>query len=836
VTAILSTLLEITIYSVILFGAIALFRLLMKKRLSPAMHYMAWFLLIARLLMPVTVASGFSLFVIPAEKGAAAQAQEVDLSALLGDADREPEPALPAEPEAAELRSGEQNSFQAQQTNTSAAAADSQAKARRWDWNTALTALWLGGAFLVLLHTAVSAARLKMRLNADAVPAPREWQLTADKIRAELGVRARTRFVVMKDFVSPALSASLKPTVVMPERMLSRDDAQVEFALRHELTHLKRGDHIVCLLLMLLKAAYWFNPVVWLAASRMKMDMETACDSMVVRSMDGAGRKRYASTIIDMYARGEARFVLGMALGNTKQTAERRIRGIFMRRRSSRPARLTALLFSAVMLVACFTTACQPTPEQPIVIGKDQDAMLSAAVRTPGSSGSGEAAFSLSGMEVPETYTFDTTGADGKLTVSADAAVRVPDVDALPTVKVGPGTFTQETVSGMLDYLYGDTPYYRYDNTVTKDDYERRILQYQRQMADGGIDEEGRAFYQEEIERLQEAMADAPEERKPPFLSDGTMTLDSKTGNFIIEVQSEDGRGRVIAHFSCYAATGTIQTTAPFGASRLDDSHLFYSNYSSEDDEYYNYTMEGAQQVYGDAEIPDDLKDKLGVTLAEAKAQVQGMLDAAGVDDMVCSAAFVIDDHGTGHVDDYSGVASDFAFKLFYTRSVNGAPVLPTTEFAQNSGEEYDYTWILETMQVIVTDGGIVDISWYSPCAVTGTITENTNIIGFDEAAAIFEKKVLTFYEARIEAYGLESIGIDVDNVELGLLRVKQQNAEGAAAGLYVPVWAFYGTVRMAYPDGYIGYDAGCDFHEPPYTVMAVNAIDGSIIDVQAGY
>jgi|GEM_PF-1186747 hypothetical protein len=49
-----------------------------------------------------------------------------------------------------------------------------------------------------------------------------------------------------------------------------------------------------------------------------------------------------------------------MSLGSTRKTAERRVRGIFMRKRSSYKARIAAAVLAAVMLVACFTTACQP--------------------------------------------------------------------------------------------------------------------------------------------------------------------------------------------------------------------------------------------------------------------------------------------------------------------------------------------------------------------------------------------------------------------------------------------------------------------------------------------
>jgi hypothetical protein len=263
-------------------------------------------------------------------------------------------------------------------------------------------------------------------------------------------------------------------------------------------------------------------------------------------------------------------------------------------------------------------------------------------------------------------------------------------------------------VSGMIGCLFGDTPYYQNDTRMTKDDCEQMILQYQKQIDMGETDEEADADIKQEIEKLQEMRAVAPEKREEPRLSDGTMTLDNATGEYRINVNSVDSKGYNIASFTCRAPAGDIEPMSRTTMGRQQVGFLSYSNYSSEDDEYYNYTMDNAQRVYGDSGIPDGLKEKLGVTLEDAKAQVQDVLDAAGIEDMACSAAFVVDDHGTGHVDDYSGVASDFAFQLFYTRCISGVPVLPTSEFAQGPGTEYDYLWIYESMKAIVTDGGAV--------------------------------------------------------------------------------------------------------------------------------
>lgn len=55
---ILNILLEITIYSVVLFCAIMLLKRFFKNKMSPFLHFAIWGLLIARLLIPVTLDPG----------------------------------------------------------------------------------------------------------------------------------------------------------------------------------------------------------------------------------------------------------------------------------------------------------------------------------------------------------------------------------------------------------------------------------------------------------------------------------------------------------------------------------------------------------------------------------------------------------------------------------------------------------------------------------------------------------------------------------------------------------------------------------------------------------
>ena len=184
---VLRTLLEITIYSVVLFGVIWLFRLAFKKHMSPAMLYAVWFLLIARLLIPVTVFTGFSFFVIPAQETATVPTEGVDLSAMF---EEDTDAAdLSAPPITADTIQEEEAALvQAEQPAAVAEASAATAPALRLNitWETALIALWLAGAAVMLAVTGVSAARLRHRLKASR-PIPQEWQRIADEIKVGAG-------------------------------------------------------------------------------------------------------------------------------------------------------------------------------------------------------------------------------------------------------------------------------------------------------------------------------------------------------------------------------------------------------------------------------------------------------------------------------------------------------------------------------------------------------------------------------------------------------------------------------------------------------------------------
>ncbi len=58
---IVDALIEVSIYAAFLAAGMLLFRALFRKRISPKVQYLMWMLLILRLVLPVTIESGFHI-------------------------------------------------------------------------------------------------------------------------------------------------------------------------------------------------------------------------------------------------------------------------------------------------------------------------------------------------------------------------------------------------------------------------------------------------------------------------------------------------------------------------------------------------------------------------------------------------------------------------------------------------------------------------------------------------------------------------------------------------------------------------------------------------------
>lgn len=80
--------------------------------------------------------------------------------------------------------------------------------------------------------------------------------------------------------------------------MLERQEG-TGYILLHELTHVRRKDHMVLQLFTAAAVLHWFNPLAWLARRLMIQDMEAACDERVLELLEPDRRVEYAQTLLN---------------------------------------------------------------------------------------------------------------------------------------------------------------------------------------------------------------------------------------------------------------------------------------------------------------------------------------------------------------------------------------------------------------------------------------------------------------------------------------------------------------------------------------------------------
>lgn len=348
--ATVDALVQVALYSAAITAGILLFRFIFKNRISSKLQYLMWWLLILRLLMPVTPDIGLHFNL---QDMLLKQAHQAELPT--------PAPVLDVAPASVPSTQPSYDSVTpAVQPDTDVAPSQHVNPAKSTDWYSIVFVVWLLGAIGFLGWLIFVKLRYYESLQHLMAGGPREVYELYDKCCKELGVKPLPLWIVNKS-MSPGIAFFGEPVLLVP-LSLCNDESRLRFALLHELTHKKRGDHYMTLLLNILRAVYWFDPVVHFAFSELRSDMESACDSDVLAYIGHEQKRGYLTVILDMFSY-DTEPILGMSQIRSKRMAKRRMKGAFMKNRTSPAFRAITLYIALIMSLCCFTTACQSAPE-----------------------------------------------------------------------------------------------------------------------------------------------------------------------------------------------------------------------------------------------------------------------------------------------------------------------------------------------------------------------------------------------------------------------------------------------------------------------------------------
>lgn len=164
-----------------------------------------------------------------------------------------------------------------------------------------LGALWLVG-FLAVAGTLVL-GKLRVWWLARSAARVRDgpWLELRDDLAGRLELDRPVRILRSSRPLVPMTWGLLRPRVLLPAAADDWPRACKRNVLLHELAHVKRRDLLVQHTARLACALYWFHPLVWMAARRLRLEQEEACDDHVLRG--GALASDYARHLVGL-ARG----------------------------------------------------------------------------------------------------------------------------------------------------------------------------------------------------------------------------------------------------------------------------------------------------------------------------------------------------------------------------------------------------------------------------------------------------------------------------------------------------------------------------------------------------
>jgi beta-lactamase regulating signal transducer with metallopeptidase domain len=159
-----------------------------------------------------------------------------------------------------------------------------------------VAALWMLGVLVVLTRLVAGTARVWWMARR-ARPAG-AWAVLGEQLSLSLGIDRHVTFLSGAPETMPMAWGVWRAHVMLPIDADEWPATRQRVVLLHELAHVKRRDCVTQLLAQLACAGYWFNPLVWLAARRLRAERERACDDLVLAA--GTRGSDYADHLLDI--------------------------------------------------------------------------------------------------------------------------------------------------------------------------------------------------------------------------------------------------------------------------------------------------------------------------------------------------------------------------------------------------------------------------------------------------------------------------------------------------------------------------------------------------------
>jgi hypothetical protein len=474
-------------------------------------------------------------------------------------------------------------------------------------------------------------------------------------------------------------------------------------------------------------------------------------------------------------------------------------------------------IYVLLIIIMILISACQPTPEEEIVVNKNDGKFQQALEAAPEETAQIDAASQMQETEIPVEYPerwkaeFEKYG--GRLKFAIDADVVVSDAKSYPVVTLKPYYVPIEQANKMIETIFGTLDIYCLVYETTKDQIQDMIVQVKADIkkAENDGDEEMAEQYRETLASMTESLKDAPNEAKPRKYSGEFDIYNGKDSEqWSIEVREDP----MNVQTPYLGINNTVRSEIGNGY----NASVVYGDYSKLQ---YLFIDETSHKT--------KYKDNPLFSTDDAKTAVQkanSFLSDIDIKDRVVEQMYAIAvSEGSDEI---------IGYKIFYGKKFNGITIPRDVQLGGSSWENniqtqenYVASFDYEALTVDVTYGEVSRLEWQAPYEIDRVLKDDVELMSFDEITSRAETQLAVKY-AYLEGQEDESRNLYVDEIILTYAVEPIQNEKYQY--MLIPVWAFYGGVD--YGEGTEIYGGEIREGRYPYqwSLLTINAVDGSVI------
>lgn len=245
---------------------------------------------------------------------------------------------------------------------------ESASRYSTWTWQAWYFLAWGVGAAFVLTRVVLGMVSLRcVERRADRVSGGRLGSALAE-LGVQMGVKREVSLLLSDRRAMPMQWGTLRPRLLLPASARGWAADRLRVVLLHELAHVRRLDCLAQMIAQVVGAAFWFNPLVWVARREMQRAGESAADDLTLNT--GFRPSDYAEHVLQIASgfRADRATAWGAIAMAGPSRLEGRLLAILDPKRDRRNvsrliiAGLVAAAFVTVVPLAMLRAASERTP------------------------------------------------------------------------------------------------------------------------------------------------------------------------------------------------------------------------------------------------------------------------------------------------------------------------------------------------------------------------------------------------------------------------------------------------------------------------------------------